>query len=193
MNGWMGVRLMFLAMPMVAAEGDFRIVLDGRAYGAQDLRTNRNLQVDIQRSTTASGNTRQALRVLVQKDALLEHVDVESIPILPGERVTVARGDKSGALGALAIGAFLELEGAGRFFSLDFAISEIDASDGRLAIGYSPYVKLRAGEVYETHAVTSGSYRLSGQKLGPYDQAAAEAFRRYLRFEYAPPTSGDRS
>ena len=187
MNGWMGVLLVLPVMPAIGAEGDFRIVLDGRAYGAQDLRTNLNLQVDVERTTTASGNTRQALRLLVRKDSLLEHVDVESVAIPPGARATVARGDKSDAVGALPICAFLEQEGAGRFFSLDFPLSEIDASSGRLAVGYSPYVKLRAGEVYETHAVTSGAYRLSGRKLGPYDQAAAEAFRRYMRFDYAPP------
>lgn len=182
MNGRCALLLALAACPAFGA-GTFRVVLDGRTYtaGAPDL------SVEVVRSAGVLGNARTHLRLRPAKDALLEHVDVHVAPVPPAAAVTVARGAKGGEAGPFPICAFVEDAGAGIFYSLDFAISEIETSPGRLAVGYSPYVRLRAGEVYETHAVTSGTYRVSGRKLGLYDQAAAEAFRRYLRFEYAPP------
>lgn len=183
MSGRRFAPLILMAGAALNAQDGFRLVLDGQVY----TRPAPDLAVEVTRTPAAFGNLRKTLRIRPRNNALLEHVDIEWLAVPPGARVTIARGERSGALGPLPICAFVERGGEGRFYSLDFAAGEIDSQAGRLAVGYSPYVRLRAGEVYESHAVTSGAYLLSGRKLGPYDQAAAGAFRRYVRFDYAIP------
>ncbi len=179
---WLAALALMAGAGLDAQDG-FRVVLDGRVYTGSSP----EVSVEVARTPAAFGNIRKSLRIRPRSDAVLDHVDVEWLAVPPDARLTVATGDKTATVGPLPICAFLERGSEGRFYSLDFAISEIESAGGRLAVGYSPYVRLRGGEVYETHAVTSGAYRLSGRKLGPYDAAAAEAFRRYVRFDYAVP------
>jgi hypothetical protein len=196
------IRLGPVVVPMRGEE--FRLVLNGRTYSRADFRPTGSTpvpggtalrlagaltDVEVVYTGTPLGMIRKALRLRPHKDVLLERLDVESLVLPPEVEVTVARGAQlpEPLLGRLPICAFLARQEHGAFFSLDFAISEIDIGDGTLRVGYAPYQEIPAGSTYESHSVTFGAYRLAGRRQGPYDAAAAAAFRRYVRFDYAPP------
>lgn len=188
---------------LATAGEDFRIILDGRTYSIRDFRLARldarpeeitvalsspAVDVTVGYILTGPGSLRKTVRLRPKHDAMLERIDVESLVFPKDLRITIARGDSVPyEPGNLPICAFLEHGRDGAFASLDFAYSEIHAEGGLLRIGYRPYEKLRAGDEYEAHSVTLGGYRLAGERQGPYDRAAAAAFRRYIRFDYAPP------
>jgi hypothetical protein len=182
--------------------GDFQFIASGRTYTGEDFRvtevksqstgavvklSNSAFDITIEYIQTDSGAVRKTLRILPKSEISLERIDVQLLRI-PGAVVEIARAESEerGVLG-FPICAFLEARGYGAFFSLDFAFSEIQQTGGLLSIGYQPFVKLKAGEPYASHAVTFQAYRLAGKRQGAYDAAAADAFRRYIRFDYAPP------
>lgn len=185
------------------ASGDgFRIVTNNRSYTGRDFRvvavkasaskatvtlTNPDLDLTVEYFQVDSGAVRKVLRLRSKKEITLDRVDVESLNIT-GASGEIARSEseRKGKDG-YPICVFIDAGGYGAFFSLDFAFSEITWSGNLLNVGYQPFVKLRAGEEYESHAVTFQAYRLSGTKQGSFDTAAAEAFRSYIRWDYAPP------
>ena len=190
------------ALELPSTGGDFRLVINGRSYTARDFLVvgtkaqpasllvklaNNDLDLTVEYSQADSGAVRKVLRLRPRHEILLERVDVESLRI-SGATLAIARSesDRPDTQG-FPICAFLEAQGYGAFFSLDFAFSEIQWADHLLSIGYQPVLRLKAGEEYESHPVTFQAYRLSGQKQGPYDSAAASLFRRYIRFDYARP------
>ena len=191
---------------LFAGGEEFRIVANGHDFVMRDFRVaeiqpgpqkvivtlrNRDIEVDLEYWTSPRGYLRKRLRLRVRKELTLERVDVESLQISTGVNVAVPRGSRNsrglGGLGEFPICAFAATDTAGAFLSLDFAISKIESSKGLLRVGYEPHIKLRSGEEYESHSVTIGAYRLAGERQGPYDKGAANAFRRYIRFDYAPP------
>jgi hypothetical protein len=195
-----GLRLGAVELP--ASGGEFQVTINGRAYTARDFRiaevksqpasvlvnlTNTDLDLTVEYLQADTGAIRKLLRLRPKHEISLERVDVEllKIPEATGETAR-SESEQKGTEG-FPICAFLEARGYGAFFSLDFAYSEIQWTGNLLSIGYQPFVKLKAGEQYESHAVTFQAYRLTGKKQGAYDSAAAEAFRRYIRFDYARP------
>ncbi|MEO8126011.1 MAG: hypothetical protein ABI822_02910 [Bryobacteraceae bacterium] len=190
------LRLNTVEVPV--AEGDFQLTANGRTYTPKDFRitksngtkiefSNPDLTVTVEYTQANLGALRKVLHVAPKRELTLERLDVERLKI-PGVTAEIARSEseEKGAPG-FPICGFLESKGSGAFFSLDFAYSEISWTGNLLSIGYQPFVKLKAGEAYESHAVTFQAYRLAGTRQGAYDSAAAEAFRRYIRFDYAPP------
>ncbi len=184
------------------AEGDFGITVDGRAYTAQDFGavrvksepsstqvrlSNAGLDVTVEYVQTGSGAVRKTLRLIARRELTVERIDVELLKI-PGVTVEIAKSEsEERGKDDFPICAFLEARGFGAFLSLDFAYSEIEWTRNLLRIGYQPFLKLEAGQAYESHPVTFQAYRLAGKRQGAYDDAAADAFRRYIRFDYAPP------
>jgi hypothetical protein len=187
---------------MPVSGGDFQIMTGDRAYTVRDFRvidvtsqaanvsvslSNADLDVTIEYRQADSGAVRKILKLQPRREITLERVDVESLNI-PGAKVDIARTESEQRdTEGFPICAFLEAKGYGAFFSLDFAYSEIKWTGNLLSIGYQPFVRLRAGEQYESHSVTFQAYRLAGTKQGSYDSAAAGAFRKYIRYDYARP------
>ncbi len=190
------LRLGTVELPVT--EGDFQITAGGHSYTAKDFRvtrltdtkvalSNADLDLTVEYTQTVAGGLRKTLRILPKREMSLERVEVERLKIADAT-VEIARSEsEEKGVPGFPICAFLEAKGSGGFLSLDFAYSEISWTGNVLSIGYQPFVKLKAGEAYESHAVTFQAYRLAGTKQGAYDSAAAEAFRRYIRFDYAPP------
>jgi hypothetical protein len=182
---------------------EFRVALDGRTFTARDFESlgsesqpgkvsarfrREGLQLTVEYSDAGPNGVRKRLRLRPAKSVVIEEVVVESLSLPVNAAVTVAKSSPlNKEIGGLPVCAFVELGGYGAFLSLDFAHSEIESTAGALRIGYQPYQKVGAGEEYLSHSVTSNAYRLSGRKGGQYDDAAADAFRRYIRFDYAPP------
>jgi len=189
------------AVDLPTSGGDFHLLINGRDYTSRDFQLiavktepgrvlvnfeDADLNLGVEYFESDNGSLRKVLRLRPKHEISLERVDVESLRI-PGANAEIARSESEWAKEGFPICAFLEARGYGAFFSLDFAYSEIQWSGNLLAIGYQPFLKLKAGEQYESHAVTFRAYRLNGEKQGAYDSAAADAFRHYIRLDYAPP------
>ncbi len=122
------------------------------------------------------------LEVTFHRPGIVDWISVESLNIPTNTLYKVAKSS-----GGFDLALFLSAKSWGLFFTLDFPYNDIIVEDGHFSVSYPPSQRVVAGERVRSHTLTVGSYSLCGIKQGDYDLRQAEAFRRYLLFDYAPP------
>ena len=122
------------------------------------------------------------LEITFHKPGIVERVSVESLNVPGNTHCRVAKSS-----GGFDISLFISAKRSGLFFTLDFPYNDIVVEHGRSEVSYPPHKQVTAGETFRSHTLTVGRYELRGVECGDYDLGQAEAFRRYLLFDYASP------
>ncbi len=136
----------------------------------------------VYRASSDSPYLRKWLEIEFHRPGIVERISVESLDIASNARCEVAKSS-----GGFDICLFLSGGSSGLFFTLDFPYNDIISEQGHFEISYPPHRRVSAGETVRSHTLTVGGYSLRGVKRGHYDLGQAEAFRRYLLFDYAKP------
>jgi len=82
--------------------------------------------------------------------------------------------------------AFYRQDDLGLLASLDFPYSNIASTAGVTSISYPPHAPLTPGSEYNTHSLTFGAVRLTGQQHYGFDDGEVEAMDAYVQGHRKP-------